>query len=76
MEYRFVLQRNPLGHYALGGVQRIEILGESDVLIYALGIYEPWDLLDRTPEELAGPGLRKELAEQTGGPGVLGWIHE
>jgi Ca-activated chloride channel homolog len=44
-----------------------ELIRESDVLIYAVGIYEPWDLLDRTPEELAGPSLLKEVAEQTGG---------
>ena len=43
-----------------------DLVRESDVLIYAIGIYEPWDLLDRTPEELAGPGLLKEIAEQTG----------
>jgi Ca-activated chloride channel homolog len=44
-----------------------ELVRESDVLIYAIGIYEPWDSLDRTPEELAGPSLLKEIAEQTGG---------
>lgn len=44
-----------------------ELVRESDVLIYAIGIYEPRDLLDRTPEELAGPALLKELAESTGG---------
>ncbi len=44
-----------------------ELLRESDVLIYAIGIYEPLDSLDRTPEELAGPSLLKEIAEQTGG---------
>jgi len=40
---------------------------ESDVLIYAIGIFEPSGSRGRTPEELAGPGLLNELAEQTGG---------
>jgi len=40
---------------------------ESDVLIYAIGIYEPYGARGRSPEELAGPGLLSELAEQTGG---------
>jgi VWFA-related protein len=44
-----------------------DLIRESDVLIYAIGIYEPWDSPDRPPEELAGPGLLKEIAEQTGG---------
>jgi VWFA-related protein len=40
---------------------------ESDVLIYAIGIFEPYGARGRSPEELAGPGLLSELAEQTGG---------
>jgi VWFA-related protein len=40
---------------------------ESDVLIYALGIFEPYEARGRSPEELAGPGLLSEIAEQTGG---------
>ena len=40
---------------------------ESDVLIYALGIFEPDGARGRSPEELAGPGLLSEIAEQTGG---------
>ena len=40
---------------------------ESDVLVYAIGIYEPSDARDRTAEEVAGPELLKVLAEQTGG---------
>ncbi len=44
-----------------------ELIRESDVLIYAIGICEPLDLRDRTPGELAGPGLLKEIAQQTGG---------
>jgi VWFA-related protein len=44
-----------------------ELVRESDVLIYAVGIYEPLDLRDRTPEETAGPALLKQIAESTGG---------
>jgi VWFA-related protein len=40
---------------------------ESDVLIYAIGIFEPYGARGRSPEELAGPSLMSELAEQTGG---------
>ena len=40
---------------------------EGDVQTYAIGIYEQLGARGRTPEELAGPGLLSELAEQTGG---------
>jgi VWFA-related protein len=40
---------------------------ENDVLIYAIGVFEPSGGRGRTPEESAGPGLLSELAEQTGG---------
>lgn len=40
---------------------------ESDVQVYAIGIYEPLASRGRTPEEMGGPGLLRELAEQTGG---------
>ncbi|HYW48106.1 MAG TPA: VWA domain-containing protein [Bryobacteraceae bacterium] len=40
---------------------------ESDVLIYAIGVFEPFGSRGRTPEESAGPGLLSEIAEQTGG---------
>ena len=40
---------------------------EADVQIYAIGIYEPVGARGRTAEELAGPGLLTEIAEQTGG---------
>jgi VWFA-related protein len=43
------------------------LVRESDVLIYALGIYEPYAARGRSPEELAGPGLLGDIAEQTGG---------
>jgi Ca-activated chloride channel homolog len=40
---------------------------ESDLLIYAMGVYEGPGTRGRSPEEAAGPGLLSELAEQTGG---------
>lgn len=40
---------------------------EADVQIYAIGIYEPIGTRGRTPEEMAGPSLLTEIAEQTGG---------
>ncbi len=40
---------------------------ESDLLIYAIGVFEAYGARGRTPEESAGPGLLSDLAEQTGG---------
>src|SRR6266481_1596391 len=43
------------------------LVREADVQIYAIGIFEPMASRGRTPEELSGPGLLGEMAEQTGG---------
>lgn len=43
------------------------LVREADVQIYAIGIFEPVSARTRTAEELAGPGLLSEIAEQTGG---------
>jgi VWFA-related protein len=43
------------------------LVKEADVQIYAIGIYEPVSGRSRTPEEMSGPGLLTEIAEQTGG---------
>jgi len=40
---------------------------EADVQVYAIGIYEPAQSRGRTAEELSGPSLLTEVAEQTGG---------
>ncbi|HZU26479.1 MAG TPA: VWA domain-containing protein [Bryobacteraceae bacterium] len=40
---------------------------EADVQIYSIGIFEPVASRGRTPEEMAGPGLLNEVADQTGG---------
>jgi Ca-activated chloride channel family protein len=43
------------------------LVREADVQIYAIGIFEPASARGRTAEELAGPSLLSEIAEQTGG---------
>jgi len=43
------------------------LVKEADVQIYAIGIYEGYGARSRTPEEMNGPGLLTEIAEQTGG---------
>jgi Ca-activated chloride channel family protein len=43
------------------------LVRENDVLIYAIGVFESYGSRSRTPEEMAGPGLLGEIAEQTGG---------
>jgi VWFA-related protein len=40
---------------------------EADVQLYAIGIFEPMASRSRTAEEMNGPSLLNELAEQTGG---------
>ncbi len=40
---------------------------ESDVQIYAIGIFEAIGARGRTPEEMNGPGLLNDITEQTGG---------
>jgi len=43
------------------------LVREADVQIYAIGIFEPLASRGRTAEELSGPSLLSEIAEQTGG---------
>jgi Ca-activated chloride channel family protein len=43
------------------------LVREADVQIYAIGIFETMSARGRTAEELNGPGLLNEIAEQTGG---------
>jgi Ca-activated chloride channel family protein len=43
------------------------LVKEADVQIYAIGIFEPVASRGRTAEELAGPSLLSEIANQTGG---------
>ena len=51
--------------YSEGEVRNL--VREADVLMYAIGVFEPFGSRSRTPEESAGPGLLSELCEQTGG---------
>ncbi len=51
--------------YTEGELRRM--VRECDVLIYAIGIYEPFATRGRSTEESAGPGLLSDLASQTGG---------
>jgi VWFA-related protein len=43
------------------------LVRESDVQIYSLGIFDPWDIRSQTPEELAGPALLSDVSKQSGG---------
>src|ERR1700730_7204757 len=43
------------------------LVREADVQIYAIGIFESGAGRGRTAEEMNGPGLLSEIAEQTGG---------
>ena len=44
-----------------------KLVREADVQIYAIGIFEPAGGRGRTAEEMSGPGLLNDIAEQTGG---------
>lgn len=44
-----------------------QVVRESNVQIYVVGVFEPLHSRDRTPEEAAGPSLLSELAEISGG---------
>jgi VWFA-related protein len=51
--------------YTEGEVRNM--IREGDVLIYAVGVFEPYGSRGRTAEEASGPGLLNDVAEQTGG---------
>jgi Ca-activated chloride channel homolog len=51
--------------YTVRDIKRM--VKESDVQIYAIGVFEPLSSRDRTPEEAAGPSLLSDLAAMTGG---------
>jgi Ca-activated chloride channel family protein len=44
-----------------------KLVREADVQIYAIGIFEQAGSRGRTAEEMSGPGLLNDIAEQTGG---------
>ncbi len=43
------------------------LVRESDTQLYSIGIFEPFEYRNRTPEELNGPTLLNEMTELTGG---------
>jgi len=43
------------------------LVREADVQIYGIGIYEPYSSRGRTAEELNGPSMLNDIADQTGG---------
>ena len=51
--------------YTSGEIQ--SLVREADVQIYAMGVFEPSIFIGMTPEEISGPRLLAEIAEQTGG---------
>ena len=49
------------------GKQIQSLVREADVQLYAMGVFEPSIFLGMTKEEISGPKLLSEIAEQTGG---------
>jgi VWFA-related protein len=43
------------------------LVRETDVQVYALGIFDPWERRSQTPEELYGPSLLRDITRQSGG---------
>jgi len=43
------------------------LVRETDVQLYALGIFDPWERRSQTPEELYGPALLRDITRQSGG---------
>jgi Ca-activated chloride channel homolog len=44
-----------------------DLVREADVQVYAMGVFEPTISIGMSPEEVSGPRLLSQLAEQTGG---------
>jgi VWFA-related protein len=51
--------------YRVGEVR--SLVRESDVQVFALGVFEPYGGHERTPEEMTGPDLLSDIANETGG---------
>jgi Ca-activated chloride channel family protein len=43
------------------------LVREADVQIYAMGVFGPTLLFSQSPDEISGPKLLSQIAEQTGG---------
>ena len=52
-------------HYTAAQIEAL--VRETDVQIYAMGVFEPVLSLGLSPEEISGPRLLSEIAAQTGG---------
>lgn len=52
-------------HYTASEIE--SLVREADVQIYAMGVFEPLLFLGLSKEEISGPRLLSEIAEQTGG---------
>ena len=51
--------------YSAGQIQ--SLVREADVQLYAMGVFEPAIFIGMTKEEISGPRLLSEIADQTGG---------
>src|SRR5580693_5907226 len=51
--------------YNEGDIKRL--VREADTQLYSVGVFDPLDYRNRTPEELNGPSLLSEVTELTGG---------
>jgi len=51
--------------YSAGEIQ--SLVREADVQVYAMGVFEPTLMIGLSKEEVSGPRLLSQLAEQTGG---------
>lgn len=52
-------------HYSSSQIR--SLVKEADVQVYAMGVFEPAIFIGMTKEEVSGPRLLSEIAEQTGG---------
>ena len=52
-------------HYSTSEIR--SLVREADVQLYAMGVFEPSIFIGMTKEEISGPRLLSEIAEQTGG---------
>ena len=52
-------------HYSSSQIR--SLVREADVQLYAMGVFEPALFIGMTKEEISGPRLLAEIAEQTGG---------
>jgi Ca-activated chloride channel family protein len=54
-------------HSRYSAVQIRSLVREADVQVYAMGVFEPSIFIGMTKEEVSGPRLLSEIAEETGG---------